>query len=544
MGHSCGSRNGLQVFADDDGSLTGYCFSCSTYVHDPMGKGKSVSDIPKAKRLTKTKEEIEEELAEIAGCKAIDLPDRKLRADALNYYGIKIGMSQQDGKTPTFHFYPYTLDGELRAYKTRHIETKRMWSVGDQKEVDLFGWEQAKGTGAKRLIITEGELDAVALYSILKRYTKEAYLDYMPAVCSLPHGAGSAGKDLARLMPKIKKHFKEISFCFDNDEAGEKAIEAACTVVPHATVITLPCKDANACIIEGKGKAAFAAAQFNSAKPKNSRLVWGSEVHESAKEQAEWGLSYPWDWLTDKTRGMRFGETMYIAAGEKMGKSEIVNALGAHIIKEHGLKILMAKPEEAIKKTYKLMAGKMEGCIFHDPKVVFDEKAYERAGKLLKDKLCMLNLYQNLTFDMLKGDMYSAAADGVKAMFIDPITNLTNGMPTSEVNTHLQGVAQELATLAKDLDVMIFIFCHLNKPSKGSTPWDRGGKITTDYFAGSSAMARSCHYALGLEGNKDPELSEEERNMRKLVMLADREYGESGECALYWDRHTSLFNEA
>jgi twinkle protein len=54
-------------------------------------------------------------------------------------------------------------------YKVRLIENKRMWSVGDQKDVDLFGWEQAIATGAKRLYITEGECDAVALYQILRK---------------------------------------------------------------------------------------------------------------------------------------------------------------------------------------------------------------------------------------------------------------------------------------------------------------------------------------------------------------------------------------
>ena len=542
--HSCGSRDALQVFADDDGNLTGYCFSCGTYVHDPLGQGKTLDDIPEKQRLGKTKEQIAEEFATIANCKPIDLKDRKLRKAALEYYGIKIGVSEQDGKTPTYHFYPYTKEGELVAYKVRHIETKNMWTVGNQRDVDLFGWEQAIGAGVKRLIITEGELDCVALRRILEIYTKEQYIDNMPAVCSLPHGAGAAGRDLARLMPKIRKHFKEISFCFDDDAAGHKAIEDACKLVPDATVITLPCKDANACLIEGKGKAAFSATQFNAAKPKNSRLVWGMDVHEEAKEQAGWGLSYPWKGLTEKTRGIRFGETIYLGAGEKIGKSEIVNALGAHLIKEHNIKIMVAKPEEANKKTYKLMAGKMEGRIFHDPKVQFDEAAYERAGELLKTHLCMLNLYQNVDWDTLKADIACAASEGVKAVFIDPITNLTNGMASSEINTALQGISQELATMAKDLDIVIFIFCHLNKPPKGSTPWDRGGKITTDYFAGSSAMARSCNYAIGMEGNKDPELSEEERNMRKLVLLADREYGESGEITLYWDKNTSLFNEA
>ncbi|MDT1790754.1 hypothetical protein QLF87_24285, partial [Salmonella enterica subsp. enterica serovar Oslo] len=74
-------------------------------------------------------------------------------------------------------------------------------------------------------------------------------------------------------------------------------------------------------------------------------------------------------------------------------------------------------------------------------------------------------------------------------------------MATSDANVKLQEISQELAAMAKDLDILIFIFCHLNKPNKGCTPWDRGGRITTDFFAGSSAMERSCHYIWGLEGN-------------------------------------------
>jgi len=531
------------VFAKEDGSLDGFCFSCGVFVPDPLGQGKTLDDIPKKERLGKTKEEIAEEIETINSCVACDLPSRKLRKKALDFFGIKVGLSQYDGKTPAYHYYPYTKGGKIVGYKVRHIETKKMWTVGNVKDVDLFGWEAAIKTGAKRLIITEGELDAAALKTILQTYTKEAYRDYMPAVCSLPHGASAAANDLAKLSSKISKHFKEISLCFDQDKAGEKAANEVSKILPDATIITLPGKDANDCLLNGSGKAAFSATQFNAQKGKNSRIVWGSAVHESAKGQATWGLSYPWEWLTQKTRGMRFGETMYIAAGEKMGKSEIVNTFGAHFIKEHNLKILMAKPEEAIKKTYKLVAGKIAGKIFHDPKIPFDEKAYDEAGEVIGDKLAMLDLWQNLTFDILKADLRSASASGVKVAFIDPVTNLTNGMASSEINTHLQGVAQDLAVLAKDLDIMIFIFCHLNKP-KGGTPWDRGGKITTDYFAGSSAMARSCHYALGLEGNKDPELTEEERNMRKIVMLNDREFGESGEFSLYWDKNTGLFNEA
>lgn len=530
------------MFEDEEGKLNGYCFSCDTYVANPHNDWKTASDVPEAKRIGKTKEEIAEEMEMVSSLGAIDLKDRRIRKEHLDYYGIKIGFSERDGKTPAFHYYPYTIDSEIVGYKVRLIEGKRMWTLGNQKDVDLFGWDQAIKSGARRLIIVEGELDAAAARGIIEAFTPDKYEGLKPAIVSLPHGAASAKRDITRAASKIRKHFKEVSFCFDDDEPGRKAMDECCQVIPSATTITLPAKDANACVLEGCAKAAYKALTFNAAKPKNSKLVWGAEVHEEAKEQAQWGLSWPWQEMTDLTRGIRFGETYYIAAGEKMGKSEIVNALGAHLIKEHKLKIMVAKPEEANKKTYKLMAGKIAGKIFHDPKVEFDMEAYEEAGTYLKDNLCMLNLYQNVNWESLKSDMAVAASEGVKAIFIDPITNLTNGLSSSEINTTLQGIAQELAAIAKDLDIVIFIFCHLNKPN-GGTPWDRGGSITTDYFAGSSAMARSCNYAIGMEGNKDPQLSEEERNMRTLVLLADREFGESGSVRLYWDKNSGLFNE-
>lgn len=318
IAHSCGTHGGLQVFGREDGGVDGYCYSCDTYVRHPYGDERNEADLPK-KRVGLTDEEIVEKLAEISKLGSMDLRDRRLRKDALDQYGIKIGLSEQDGKTPAFHHYPYTNDGQLVSYKTRLIEGKRMWSVGDQSTVDLFGWEQAIATGAKRLIIVEGELDAPALWKILHMYTKPEYSDFIPAVCSLPHGAGSAAKDIARLAVKIRRHFKEVSLCFDDDDAGRKATEDVCKILPEATTIALPSKDANDCLIKGVGKAACKAATFNATTPKNTRLVWGREIHEEAKVAAEWGLSFPWDGLTQITRGIRFGETYYIAAGEKMG---------------------------------------------------------------------------------------------------------------------------------------------------------------------------------------------------------------------------------
>ena len=55
---------------------------------------------------------------------------------------------------------------------------------------------------------------------------------------------------------------------------------------------------------------------------------------------------------------------------------------------------------------------------------------------------------------------------------------------------------------------------------------------------------RSCNLMIGLEGDKSPELSTEEKNMRNVVLLEDREFGQTGHFPIYWDVKTSLFNEA
>lgn len=539
--HSCGSRRGLQVFQKGDGSYDGFCFSCGTVVTDPY---KDKPEGYKPAYNPKTDEEIQEEIDEVKEFQTVALKDRGLSKESLEHFGIKIGLSEVDGVTPTSHFYPYYKGDELKGFKCRVIEGKKFFSIGSVKDVDLFGWHQAVLSGGKKLFVTEGEMDAVALYQIFRAVNKGTkYESNIPAIVSLAHGSGSAVKELLKHREMIFMHFKEIVLVFDQDKPGEEAVEAVLKVFPEGvSVAHLPRKDANQCLLEGVSKAAYNAVAFNSVKPKNTRLVLADSLFEEAKIAPTIGAPWPWEAVTKKTRGIRLGETIYIGAAQKMGKSEIVNTLAAHFIKELGWPVLLAKPEESNKKSVKLVAGKIVGKIFHDPNVPFDEESYDEACDLMRNKLFLINLYQHLGWETLKADIRAAAMEGCKAIFIDPITNLTNGMSAADANTRLQEIAQELSAMALDLNVVIFIFCHLRNPDSGP-PHERGGEVLSSQFAGSRAMARSCNLMFGLEGNRDPHLNPEERNVRTLVLLEDREFGEVGRFKLYWDRATSLFNE-
>ena len=209
-----------------------------------------------------------------------------------------------------------------------------------------------------------------------------------------------------------------------------------------------------------------------------------------------------------------------------------------------------------------MILNKVGKTVFTDPDRPFDYDRYDEAGVKTKDKLYLLNLYQHVGWETLRDDIVSAAALGVKAVFIDPITNLVSGIDSGTANTVLEGIAKEAAALALDLNIVIFFFCHLKAPEGtisqevrqkkyregryvhlGNCSHEFGGDIYSSQFTGSRAMMRSCQLMLALEGNKDSELSEDIRQLRWLTILEDREFGNSSSYCLHWNENTTEYRE-
>lgn len=306
------------MFHKDGAGYDGFCFACNTFVENPY-EDKPVGYKPVV--ISKSPEQIQQEIQEIDGYTTVGINERKLKKEYLEYFGVKVAVSESDGTTPTAAYFPYFNEvGNKIGYKVRLLEMKRMWATGTTKMANLFGWSKAIETGGKKLFITEGEFDAVALFQIMKEHNLgSAYADLNPAVVSLVNGASSAPRDLVRFLPEIKKHFKDIILVFDQDEPGRKAAEEVAKLIPEVLIAALPAKDANECLIKGISKACYSAVQFNSQKVKNTRLVLGDELHEKAKEPPKFGVSWPWKHITEATRGIRLGETIYIGAGQKQG---------------------------------------------------------------------------------------------------------------------------------------------------------------------------------------------------------------------------------
>jgi len=540
--HSCGSSDGMQVFVEDDDTYNGWCYACGSYVDSPY-HDKPEGYKPVA--LKKSPEEIAAELYEISTFPIAEVQERGLIKETLEYFGYRVGLSQSDGETPEILYRPYTNDGEFASYKSKILANGKTWSIGNQREVDLFGWDQAICSGSPKLIITEGEEDAAALWQMIRKSNKNTqYADRIPAVVSLPHGASGAVRDLSRLAPKIRRHFKEIILAFDMDEVGQEWANATVAkVFGEAKIAILPAKDANACLLEGRSNACVQAVLWKSSVPKNTHIVKGSSLRVAARKKPEWGAPWPFEGLTRLTRGRRRGETIYFGAGVKMGKSELVDTIATQIIVNDNSPCLLVKPEQDNVRTYQMLVGKAAGRIFHDPAIEFDEEAYDRADPLVGDKALILDSYQFVDWDNLKQDIrYAVLSEKVKDVILDPITAFTTQMSSAEANEFLVGMTAELSSMSKDLKFTSYIFCHLKAPEQGPTH-ERGGEVLSTQFAGSRAMMRSCNYMIGMQGNKSPDLEIDQRNMRKLIVLEDREFGNVGTVSLYWDRHTGLFSE-
>ena len=108
--------------------------------------------------------------------------ERGITKATAEYYGVKVSYGE-DGSILS-HFYPYTKDGVVTAYKQRTLP-KSFNIIGEFKGVQLFG--QNVSHGGRRIVITEGELDCLAV----AQAQFEKYQRYYPVV-ALPSASATA----------------------------------------------------------------------------------------------------------------------------------------------------------------------------------------------------------------------------------------------------------------------------------------------------------------------------------------------------------------
>lgn len=160
-----------------------------------------------------------------------------LQERKLNFATLQIFKIQQ---TSTHVVFPFWHSNEIFLLKylsiERHNGEKKIFC--SPRQSCLFGWQAIEGNH-REITLTEGELDAMSFYQ------------YDIPALSLPFGGGT-GKKHAWLEVEFDplSHYDKIYLCFDNDEVGKQTtLELVERLGRHRCfVVTLPHKDANACL--------------------------------------------------------------------------------------------------------------------------------------------------------------------------------------------------------------------------------------------------------------------------------------------------------
>ena len=389
----------------------------------------------------------------------------------------------------------------------------------------LFGQEMWRPQ--KRLVITEGEIDALS-------YAEAT--DCKWPVVSVPNGAQGAARTIADQIEWVSG-FDEVIFLFDQDEAGQLAAkECAALLTPGKAMIgTLPRKDANEVLLElGAGelyKAPFTARPF-----RPDGIVEGVDLIERVLTPPEQGLAYPWPGLDSYLHGQRRGEMVTWVAGTGVGKSQVLREVAHHLWTTHGERVGVIALEEATQNSALSQVSLHLNQPLHVPEVrstVSDEKLAAAAEEILPG-FAFYDHWGSVEGDTLLPKIrYMAHAMGIRWIVLDHLSIMVSGMAAEgDERKRLDQLTTQIRSLCSELDIGLHIISHLRKAS--GTPHEEGGAISLQDIRGSGAPAQLSDAVVGLERNQQAETAEL-RNLTRVRVLKNRLTGETGEatCLAY-----------
>lgn len=490
----CGSSDALMV--NDDGSTK--CFSCGAF--HPQSES-SLEENSKKKMPTDF----------IKGVSR-DIESRCLNKSTCQKY--KYNIADYKGEEVQVATYR-DLDGNPVFQKIRKSNSKEFSIIGKFKPL-LYGMHLFRGND-KKLIITEGEIDCLSVSQVINGYP----------VVSIPNGANNAKAAIKHNLKWIER-FEEVIFCFDMDEVGQEAVKecAALLSVGKAKIMALPLKDPNEMLKAGRVEELYKAT-WNALEYRPDGIVYGEELWNEIEKPIEYGLSYPWETLTNLTYGIRPAELIVFGAGTGMGKTEFFKEIEAHLLLEHKQKIGIIHLEEQTRETVLGLMSKQSSKKFHIPDTEYTPEEKRRAFEetVGTDRVFIYDSFGTTDLETIKNTIrYMVKGKDCKFIFLDHITALGDGLEDgNNVNQYMRKVVSELANITRELNFTLFAISHLRKP-ENKKPHEEGGRVHLDDLYGAAALKQWSSYVFGLERNQQAK-DEDVRHTTTLRCLKDRYTG-------------------
>jgi len=496
----CGSSDARVIYT----SGWSHCFSCET--NRKVGAGGDEEERPVTNKVKSS-------LAPIG--EYIDMPKRGLRLDTCK----KFGYSKSNFRGTPCHVAPYHDDkGKVIGQKLRFAG--KDFSITGTLDNKLFGrklWQ----SGGKRLVITEGEIDAMS-------YSQVTNLSW--PVVSVPNGAAAAYKSIKANIDWIES-FEVVVFMFDSDEPGQKAAQECAEILTpgKAAIARLPegYKDANEMLLARKIKE-LQVAVWNAEVARPDGIINGNSLWDDVNAPVEMGTPFPWKGLNDLTYGMRRGEIIALTAGTGTGKSticaEIAHHLGNTLKQNVGY---VALEDSSSRSGLRLMSIHCNKTL-HLPntKITDDERRKAFDETLGTGRYYFYDHWGSTGADNLLRKL-SYLVKGLECPWIilDHLSIVVSGLDLGEDERRaIDNTMTALRSFTEETKCGLILVNHLKRTTKTKSH-ERGAQVELSDLRGSQSISQLSDTVIAAERDQQ---SDEDGNLITLRVLKNRYAGFTG----------------
>mgnify|MGYP001275913605 CR=1 FL=1 len=485
--NNCGSSDANSVYSDGHK----FCFVCQTYT-------PAEGDTPTHRMNTN-------ERVQFLGS-AEQLHKRRISEKTNTFYRI-----YRYGNTLRFPYFDE--HGQVVGFK---VKTKSKDFHYEGRSTDTLFGQHLFPTSGKRIVITEGELDAASCYEVMSGW---------PMV-SLPHGATSAKKDLQKQIPFLQG-YQEIVLFFDNDDAGRQAVESASGILPAGRVKIARLdnyKDASDALQAGDSESIRRAIW--DAKPYTpDGIVEGKDLLELVTQPTkDYDHLYPFEGLNKMVQGIRYGELTTLTAGTGSGKSSLVRALAVDLLKK-GEKVGYLALEESNKRSALGLMSNANGKAYHIGEHNTDELTDAFNNTIANWHLYLFDGFGSFDPDVIYNRIeYLASGLECRIIFLDHLSILLSGLDGDE-RRMIDTTMTRLRSLVERTGITLFLVSHLRRSSSDNHSHEEGGRVSLGQLRGSHSISQISDSVIALERDQQ---SQDANNITTIRVLKNRYSGQTG----------------
>jgi twinkle protein len=523
---SCKSTDACSI--NEDGSAK--CFSCDSFFPKYKTGVMPMKDFQRQIQTPK--------VLNAHGGTFSKLSDRGISKETAQKFGVKV-VYDSNGQLAQ-HLYPFYINHEQCATKTRFIRDKRFSFEGTIQGSGLFGQNLFK-EGGKYLTITEGECDAMAAYELLGSKW---------AVVSIKRGAASAVTDIKESIEYVES-FDNIVICFDKDKAGEEAAKKVATILKpgKAKIVTLPngYKDPNDMLKNGKHQE-FTKAWWDAQVYTPSGIIRVADKQkEFLNREQKQSVPYPWEGLNKKLLGLRAGELVTLTGGTGLGKSSVTRELEHWLIKETNDNVGVIALEEDWKRTVdgilsieandKLYIDNIRNGYTEDQLTNMFDKVFESDRVFIHAHFGANDIEE--IFAKLR---YLIVGCDCKWVVVDHLHMLVSSMLDGDERKAIDSIMHRLRSMVEETGAGIILVSHLRRID-GNKGHENGITVSLSHLRGSNSIAQLSDCVIALERNQQSDDDLESRTTR-LRVLKSRYTGDVGNAtSLVYDKDTGRLTE-